>query len=52
VGIRGADHLDTLTARDEYAAACVAAGNLAMAVDTYRLSLADRSRLRRPSPTR
>jgi hypothetical protein len=52
VGIRGADHLDTLAARDEYAAACVAAGNLAMAVDTYRLSLADRSRLRRPSPTR
>src|SRR6185437_14884243 len=38
--VRGADHFDTLAAREEYAAAALAAGQTAEAVRSYRHALA------------
>jgi tetratricopeptide (TPR) repeat protein len=46
--IRGADHPDTLGARDELAAAYRAAGRFADAVRLYRRTLADRERVLGP----
>src|SRR5436309_1922985 len=43
--VRGADHIDTLAAREEYAAAALAAGQTAEAVRSYRHALADRERI-------
>ena len=43
--VRGADHIDTLAAREEYAAAALAAGKTAEAIRSYRHALADRERI-------
>ena len=44
-GLRGPDHLDTLAARDELAAAYRAAGQFGDAIPLYRRTLTDRERI-------